>query len=281
MYGTGSLYRASDISRGRGPAKSRYFREIPKKTQNTTKSARNISKYMSTWLFVGEVSPWNFPWNRPIFLRICPRKSFENWLFSAKIPRNGLIFRRILTFLPRKSPEIGWLFREFWLFPVKMPRNQSIFPRICPWKSREILLFSAKYHDVPWLLKWILFFHFKLANFNQVPVHKSKIRSDSYWSGKSWTIRHFTLFHLAVPEFPDMSGQIPVCPRHHFELWRERLELIIIISVQAKVITHQNSTEHTQHYKSEISNVWNDCWLSKKSGMLQENGNVPSIWVGV
>ena len=137
------------------------------------------------------------------------------------------------------------------------------------------------YHDVPQLLKWILFFHFKLANFNHVPVHKSKIRSDSKWSGKSWAIRHFTLFHLAVPEFPDMSEKIPVCPRHHFELWRERLELIIIISVQAKVITHQNSTEHTQHYKSEISNVWNDCWPSKKSGMLQENGNVPSIWVGV
>ena len=36
--------RASDISRGRGPAKFRYFREIPR---NTAKSARNISKYMS------------------------------------------------------------------------------------------------------------------------------------------------------------------------------------------------------------------------------------------
>ena len=58
------------------------------------------------WLFLGEVSPRNFPWNRPIFLRICPWKSFENWLFPAKIP---------------------W--------------NRPIFPRICPWKSREILLF--------------------------------------------------------------------------------------------------------------------------------------------
>ena len=36
--------RASDISRGRGPAKSR---EIPKKTRNTAQSTRNISKYMS------------------------------------------------------------------------------------------------------------------------------------------------------------------------------------------------------------------------------------------
>ena len=36
--------RASDISRGHGPAKSH---EIPQKTRNTAKSAGNISKYMS------------------------------------------------------------------------------------------------------------------------------------------------------------------------------------------------------------------------------------------
>ena len=42
-----AFIRASDILRGRGPAKFRYFREIPKKTRNTAKSARNISKYMS------------------------------------------------------------------------------------------------------------------------------------------------------------------------------------------------------------------------------------------
>ena len=47
-----------------------------------------------------------FLWNRPSFLKICLWKSFENWLFPAKIPR-----------------------------------NRPIFPRICPWKSREILLF--------------------------------------------------------------------------------------------------------------------------------------------
>ena len=58
------------------------------------------------WLFLGEVSPRNFPWNRPIFLRICPWKSFEIWIFCSKIPRN-------------------W----------------PIFPQICPWKSREILIF--------------------------------------------------------------------------------------------------------------------------------------------
>ena len=69
------------------------------------------------WLFRGEVSSWNFPWNRPIFLRICPRNSFEIGLFSTKIPQNRPIFLRILTFLP-------W--------------NRLIFPRICPCKSREI-----------------------------------------------------------------------------------------------------------------------------------------------
>ena len=58
------------------------------------------------WLFLGEVSPRNFPWNQRIFLRICHWKSFEILPFSAKIPR-----------------------------------NQPILPRICPWKSREILLF--------------------------------------------------------------------------------------------------------------------------------------------
>ena len=96
------------------------------------------------WLFLGEVSPRNFPWNRLIFLRICPWKSFEIWLFSAKIPRNRPIFLRILTFLPRKSREIRRFFHEFWLFsrenpakladfstnlPLKIPRNFAFFPR--------------------------------------------------------------------------------------------------------------------------------------------------------
>ena len=82
------------------------------------------------WLFLGEVSPWNFPWNQPIFLRTCPWKSFKIWLFCtetreigwfvcefwlspANIPRNRPIFLRNLTFFPRKSREIGQFFREF------------------------------------------------------------------------------------------------------------------------------------------------------------------------
>ena len=75
--------------------------------QNPAKSA------VFYWLFLGKVFPQNFPWNRPIFLRLCPWKSFEIWPFCAKIPRNRPIFPRILTFFPRKSREIGWFFREF------------------------------------------------------------------------------------------------------------------------------------------------------------------------
>ena len=90
------------------------------------------------WLFLGEVSPRNFPWHRPIFLRICPRKSCEIWLFSGKIPRNRPIFLWILTFLPRNQPIFQRIFTFF-------PRNQPIFPWICPWKSREILFF---FHEI-------------------------------------------------------------------------------------------------------------------------------------
>ena len=96
------------------------------------------------WLLLGEVSPRNFPWNRPIFLIICPWKSFEIWIFSTKIREISRFFLRILTFLPRKSREIGRFFREFWLFsrenpaksadfsanlPPKIPRNFAFFLR--------------------------------------------------------------------------------------------------------------------------------------------------------
>ena len=102
------------------------------------------------WLFLGEVSPRNFPWNRPIFLRICPWKSFEIWLFSAKIPRNRTIFRRILTFLPLKSREIGRFFREFWLFSRENPAKSADFSANLPLKiPRNCAFFSAKYQK-PW-----------------------------------------------------------------------------------------------------------------------------------
>ena len=103
--------------------------------QNPVKSA------VFYWLFHGEVSPRNFPWNRPIFLRICLWKSFEIWHFSAKIPRNRPIFLRILTFFLQKYQKSADFSANFDFLPAKIPRNRPIFPRICPWKSREILLF--------------------------------------------------------------------------------------------------------------------------------------------
>ena len=98
------------------------------------------------WLFLGEVSPWNFPWNRPVFLRICPWKSFKIWLFSAKIPRNRPIFCEFWLSSRENLAKSADFSTNFDFFPAKIPRNQLIFPRICPWKSLEILLFfSAKY----------------------------------------------------------------------------------------------------------------------------------------
>ena len=110
-------------------AKLIVFSEICQK--NPAKSA------VFYWLFLGEVSPWN----RPIFLWICPWKSFEIWLFSAKMPRNRSIFLRILTFLPRNRrilPRILTFSREnptksanfsasFDFFPAKIPRNFAFF----------------------------------------------------------------------------------------------------------------------------------------------------------
>ena len=103
------------------------------------------------WLFLGEVSTRNFPWNQPIFLRICPWKSFENWLFSAKIPRNGLIFLRILTSLPRKSPEIGQLCCKFWLFSRKNPAKSADFSANLPLKIPQNLAFFSTKYQKPWL----------------------------------------------------------------------------------------------------------------------------------
>ena len=94
------------------------------------------------WLFLGEVSPWN----RPIFLWICPWKSFEIWLFSAKMPRNRSIFLRILTFLPRKSDEIGQFFRKFWLFSRENLAKLADFSATLPLKiPLNFAFFSAKY----------------------------------------------------------------------------------------------------------------------------------------
>ena len=98
------------------------------------------------WLFLGEVSPQNFPWNRPIFLRICPENPSK------------------FDFFPLKSREIGRFFCEFWLFSRENPAkladlwaNFDFFSRENPAKSadfsanlplkipRNFAFFSAKY----------------------------------------------------------------------------------------------------------------------------------------
>ena len=121
------------------------------------------------WLFRGEVSSWNFPWNRPIFLRICPRNSFEIWLFSAQIPQNRPIFLRILTFLP----QIGRFFCEFLLFSRVNPVKSADFSANCPCKSREILLFFPAKYQKPCI--WLKYhsWHFKIvSNFTRLTAYE-------------------------------------------------------------------------------------------------------------
>ena len=94
------------------------------------------------WLFLGEVSPQNFPWNRPIFFRICPENPSKFDFFPLKSREIGR-FSANFDFSPAKSADFSVNLN---FFPVKIPRNRPIFPWICPWKSRKILLFfSAKY----------------------------------------------------------------------------------------------------------------------------------------
>ena len=113
------------------PVKKRYTTLVIS-TQNWSILAKFAKKNPAKsavfyWLFLGEVSPRNFPWNRPIFLRIYPWKSFEIWLFSAKIPQNRPIFLRILTFPLGKSHEIGRFFRKF--VPENPTKFCFFFPR--------------------------------------------------------------------------------------------------------------------------------------------------------
>ena len=103
------------------------------------------------WLFLREVSLKNFPWNRPIFLRICPENPSK------------------FDFFPLKFREIGRFFCEFWLFSRENPAksadlwaNFDFFSRENPAKSadfsanlplkipRNFAFFSAKYQK-PWL----------------------------------------------------------------------------------------------------------------------------------
>ena len=154
------------------------------------------------WLLLGEVSPppRNFPW-------ICPWKSFEIWLFSAKIPQNRPIFLRNLTFLPRKSYEIGRFFHKFWLFscenPAKILRNRLIFLQICPWKSREILLFFPR-SPVEMCRKVISHVHFIWRTINPVrkSSYKGHLRLTVFWNKNNEKCWHS--YKSLLPGFLDI-----------------------------------------------------------------------------
>ena len=57
--------------------------------------------------------PAKFPVKSADFSKNLPLNILGHLTFSAKIPRNQPIFLQILTFLPRKTREIGRFFREF------------------------------------------------------------------------------------------------------------------------------------------------------------------------
>ena len=96
--------------------------------------------------------PLNFPLKSADFSVNLPRKSFEIWLFPAKMPRNRPIFLRILTFLPWHRP----IFPRILTFPAKsadfsatfdfFPTKSADFSANLPLKiPRNFAFFSAKY----------------------------------------------------------------------------------------------------------------------------------------
>ena len=100
-------------------------------TQNWSILAKFAKKIQRNRLFFTDCFLANFPpeISREMgrFFLDLSRKSFEIWLFSAKIPRNRPIFLRILTFLPRNLP----IFEQILTF--------------FPWKSREIGQFFREF----------------------------------------------------------------------------------------------------------------------------------------
>ena len=72
--------------------------------------------------------PPKFPVKSADFSKNLPRKSFEIWLFSAKIPQNRPIFLRNLTF-----------------FPTKIQRNRPIF---CELASENPAKFCFFFHEI-------------------------------------------------------------------------------------------------------------------------------------
>ena len=74
------LFRASDISRSRRPAKFRYFREIPRNSKKNAKYARNISKYMSAkhLILILAIRPVLFTPNIQIYLETSSLQRVNN-----------------------------------------------------------------------------------------------------------------------------------------------------------------------------------------------------------
>ena len=68
------------------------------------------------------------------FPQISDKPIAFQWNFLGKLPRNRPFFTN--RFSAKLASKI----------PAKFPQNGPFFPRICPWKSREIWLFSR---DLP------------------------------------------------------------------------------------------------------------------------------------
>ena len=90
------------------------------------------------WLFLGEVSPKNFPWNRPIFLRICPENPSKFDFFPLKSCEIGR-FSANFDFSPAKSADF-WANFDF--FPAKSADFSANLPQKMP---QNFAFFSAKY----------------------------------------------------------------------------------------------------------------------------------------
>ena len=126
------------------------------------KKSSEIGCFFTDCFFV-KFPPEIFPVKSADFSKNLPLKNLRNLPFSAKIPRNRPIFLRILTFLLRKSLEIGRFFREFWLFFREIGRffaNFDFFSREISRFFREFapenpakfcFFFSAKYQK-PWIV---------------------------------------------------------------------------------------------------------------------------------
>ena len=78
------------------------------------------------WLFLGEVSPQNFPWNRPIFLRICPENPSKFDFFPLKSCKIGRFLSKFCLF-SRENPMKSADFSAN--LPLKIPRNFAFFFR--------------------------------------------------------------------------------------------------------------------------------------------------------